>query len=49
MNVLPISIILFSHVPSTITMTGPEPLPLVIVASALLLTSWLVRRVGAKN
>ena len=28
---------------------GPEPLPLVILASLFLLTSWIMRRVGAKN
>jgi hypothetical protein len=49
MNVLPIAIVLLSRVPSAVAMTGPEPLPLVLMASALLLTSWLVRRVGAKN
>jgi len=49
MNALPILIVLFSRAPWAATLTGPEPLPLALMASVLLLTSWLVRRVGAKN
>jgi hypothetical protein len=51
MNVIYTTALLTSMTSTNLSMSvrGPEPLPLVLLASLFLLTSWLMRRVGAKN
>ena len=49
MNAIYTTLILTSRGFSPAVSNGPEPLPLLLVASVFLLTSWIMRRVGAKN
>jgi hypothetical protein len=49
MGVIHTIVTLISRSPSLATSSGPEPLPLLLLASLFLLTSWIMRRVGAKD
>lgn len=47
MSILDAAVVLIGRSPRPAAI--PEPLPLVLLATVFLLTSWVVRRVGAKG